>query len=495
MKLLSIICCGFFCVMGVHAETNNVRSLSLQEAIKLAVAHNFDVQISRLTPDINSITLWGDYAAYDPSFSVGGSDGYSKSGSAYNTTTGTYTTATQSYDQSYNTGVNGLLPFGTKYNVVGNTERINNIYSGTEAPSQYTTGAGVSLSQPLLKNFWTDSSRTLIAVAKNTLKGSELDFRYNLISIVAKTEQNYYELICLYENIKVQETALALAKQLASENKRKVELGAMAPLDEKQAESQAAASQAALTEAQGQLDQQQNLLKALITDQYSDWHKVKVIPSDQLVAVQEKFDIQESWKKGIAKRPDLLSAKVSLESRGITLKYQKNQLFPQLDLVGTYGRNGLATSLNPAIDDIGNDRLPYYSIGATLTIPLSNRAARSAYRQTKVQIAQDMLRTKQLEQNILISIDNAIKSANTYYETIQSTRAAREYAEEALKAEQKKLEVGQSTSFQVLQLQKDLTAARLNEIRALANYNEALATVASNEGTTLEKYKLTVKVN
>ena len=111
------------------------------------------------------------------------------------------------------------------------------------------------------------------------------------------------------------------------------------------------------------------------------------------------------------------------------------------------------------------------------------------------QLAGCMLRTKQLEQNILISIDNAIKSANTYYETIQSTRAAREYAEEALKAEQKKLEVGQSTSFQVLQLQKDLTAARLNEIRALANYNEALATVASNEGTTLEKYKLTVKVN
>jgi outer membrane protein TolC len=466
--------------------------LSLEEAIELAVAHNFDVQISRMTPEINSIGLWGSYGAYDPKFTVGGNDAYARSGGGFNQSSGIYGVANQTYGQTYDGGFNGLLPFGTTYSLNASSDHYSSIVPGNPQSDQYNTSAGISLTQPLLKNLWTDSSRTTIAIAKNTIKGSEFDFRYSLLNIVSKTEINYYELICAYENIKVQEKALELAKRLAAENKRKVELGAMAKLDEKQAESQAATSEAALIQAYGQLSSQQNILKTLITDRYSEWHTVDIVPSQKLIAMPEKFDVQESWRKGITKRPDLLSAKTSLESRGITLRYQKNQVFPQLDLVATYGRNGMEGSWNPAVDDIDNNRLPYYSVGGRLTIPLSNRSARSAVRQTKAQMAQDTVRVKQLEQTILISIDDAIKAANTYYQTVQATHAAREYAEQALDAEQKKFEVGKSTSFQVLQLQKDLTSARLYEIRALANYNQALATVAANEGTTLEKHKLNV---
>lgn len=493
MKSFCIISCGLLCAFGACAETNNVRSLSLEEAIELAVAHNFDVQISRMNPQINEISLWGTYGAYDPSFSVSGTDSYARSGGGFNQTAGAYSIANSSYDQAYDSGFSGLLPYGTRYNLTASGDRFSAFTSGVAQPNQYSLGTGISVTQPLLKNFWTDSTRTTIAVAKNTIKGSEYDFRYSLLNIVSRTELNYYELIWAYENIKVQEKALELAKRLASENKRKVELGAMAPLDEKQAESQAAVSESALIQAYGQLSAQQNLLKTLITDRYGDWHPIDIVPSQKLVAVEEKFDVKECWRKGIAKRPDLQSAKISLESRGITLKYQKNQLFPQLDLIATYGRNGLEGSWTPALDDIDNNRLPHYSIGGQLSIPLSNRSARSAVRQTKAQIVQDALRVKQLEQTILISIDDAIKSANTYFDTVRSTREAREYAEQALDAEQKKLEVGKSTSFQVLQLQKDLTSARLNEIRAVANYNEALSNVAANEGTTLEKYKLSVR--
>jgi outer membrane protein TolC len=94
---------------------------------------------------------------------------------------------------------------------------------------------------------------------------------------------------------------------------------------------------------------------------------------------------------------------------------------------------------------------------------------------------------KQQEQQTLILIENAIANAKSSYERVDATRQFRLYAEAALEAEQKKLESGKSTSFVVLQLQKDLTDARSAEIRALADYNITLANLALAEGTTFER--------
>ena len=120
---------------------------------------------------------------------------------------------------------------------------------------------GISLSQPLLKNFWTDTTRYNIAVAKNRLKVSELGLQQQIMNVVDAVEEAYYELIFARENVKVQEKALQLAERLFSENKKRVEIGTLARLDEKQSESQVAASQANLANAQRSLATAQNTLK------------------------------------------------------------------------------------------------------------------------------------------------------------------------------------------------------------------------------------------
>ena len=104
------------------------------------------------------------------------------------------------------------------------------------------------------------------------------------------------------------------------------------------------------------------------------------------------------------------------------------------------------------------------------------------------------LQFRQLEQNILVQIENAIATAQTSFERVDATRQARLYAQAALEAEQKKLENGKSTSFFVLQLQRDLTAARSEEIRAVADYNKALTQLAQSEGSTLERRRIDVNV-
>src|SRR6185436_1453122 len=135
---------------------------------------------------------------------------------------------------------------------------------------------------------------------------------------------------------------------------------------------------------------------------------------------------------------------------------------------------------------------PFWSVGGQFSIPLSRTREKNIYRASKATKEQIELALKQLEKSALIDIENAIATANTDFQQVKARREATKFAEEALEAEQKKLESGKSTSFIVLQLQKNLTQARSDELRALAEYNIALANIALSEGRTLERRKVTL---
>jgi outer membrane protein len=206
------------------------------------------------------------------------------------------------------------------------------------------------------------------------------------------------------------------------------------------------------------------------------------------------LDVQDSWSKGMVDRPDLQQSKLNLEQQGIQIKYYRNQLFPEVDFVGSYGFNGAGNEYDNSFNQMGEGSRPYYSYGGQITIPLSNTKARNQLKAGRAQEKQLLLQLKQLEQNIMVQIDNAVKQAESAWESVDATKQARVYAEAALDAEQKKYAVGKSTTFTVLQLQNNLTSARSQEIRALANYDEALANLAAQEGSTLQRRQLDVEV-
>jgi outer membrane protein len=214
------------------------------------------------------------------------------------------------------------------------------------------------------------------------------------------------------------------------------------------------------------------------------------VPSAPMEAVRQFFDVQDSWSKGMTQRPDLIQAKIDVEQQGIQLKYDRNQIFPQLDLNGSYGFNGAGPVYSDSFGQIATANRPFYSYGASLSVPLSNAKARNGYKSDKATEQQLLIALKQLEQNVMVQIDDAVKQAESAWESVQATHEQRTYAEAALDAEQKKYAVGKSTTFTVLQLQNNLTAARSAEIRAVANYNEALAGLAQQEGSTLERRQI-----
>jgi len=504
MKRLGLLCCVCLYSLVVHGDTNKTQSLSLEEAVQMALEHNLSIQIDRYNPMLDKFALEADYGvAYEPYFNAQGSDSFN---SAPTPNAGlTMFEPNESDSKHYSMGIGGNnggligTPWGMEYGLTTSYDRswFHDFSTTNGLPysqsTQNATFAGLTLQQPLLKGFWIDTNRAAILTVKKTIQYDELGFRLAVMTNINQTEDAYYELIYSFDNLEVQKQAVQLAAQLVDENKKRVQAGTLTVLDVAQSQSQLATAQAALLSAQKGVMTNENILKSLITDQYRQIFDTQLTPSDKLLSIPEMFDVQMSWQTALAKRPDILQAKVNIDRLDINRRFQRNQLFPELDLTGSYGRTGL-TGLPGTDYDIPANRYTTYSYGVLFSVPLSNKAARNNYKSAKALIKQAELAYRATEQSLLINVENTIESARSDFEEIRADREAREYAEQALNAEQKKLAVGTSTLFIVLQLQNNLTATRSAEIRSLANYNEALAQLAFYEGTILEKHHLTVKV-
>jgi outer membrane protein len=479
-----------------------VRPVTLPEVINLALRNNYDIQFARLNPEIARYNLEGAYGVYDPVFNFGYDYSFRSQPGGFDEQGRTIPSREVSGDSwgDGNALISGYAPTGLRYNFGLNADRNKSggIGGGTnrvfEEDVNYSGGAGIRVTQPLLRDFWIDQPRATIKINKKRLQISEWQLRAQLITTVSLVESSYYDLIRARENIKVQRAALEYNNQLLRENKKRVEVGALAPLDEKQAEAEVARGVAALLQTEQAYAVALNNLKNLITQDFPSVANVVFDPMETLVAVPAHPELPESWKRGLTMRPEIQQLKLDLEARDINLKFLKNQIWPALDLVGSYGQSSINTDYGRALEDLTRNNNERYSYGVLLSIPIGNRSARNSYKAQKSSNAQALIDYKSLEQDIMISIDNAIKLLQSQYQQVEATRQARLFAQDALSAEQKKYENGKSTSFNVLLFQRDLTRSRFEELSALAEYNKALAGLAAQEGATLTRYNLNVTV-
>ena len=290
MHLIRILLVGLIAAQantfwGAESGSSQRQVMTLEDCVRAALEHNLNLQIARYGPRIAHYTLDASYGGYDPSFSLSGEHDYSLSPGGVDAQ-GRPFQGTESESDRLSSGFQGLLPWGLFYNVGGSLSDQTTLRPGTASdlsnpivvtnsfvdintgntisflstnypsvnvitPFETTSGniGFLQLRQPVLKNFWIDSTRLNISINKRNLRISELDLRSSVMTVVTGVEQAYYNLIFAFENVKVQEKALELALRLQEENKKKVEVGALAPLDEKQAEAQVAQSRADLLSA------------------------------------------------------------------------------------------------------------------------------------------------------------------------------------------------------------------------------------------------------
>lgn len=475
--------------------TNESRPLSLQDCMQAALLHNRDIQIERFEPVFRQLDLKGSYGYYDPAFKSGVEHGFTRTAGSYNSMLGVTTPGFSDESYSASAGFTGYLPSGMSYSLSGD---YRNDFGSSES---FNTFVGISITQPLLKDFWIDAGRLAIKVSKHSLKFSELGVEYVVMNVMAQVQDAYYELIYAREFVRVEEKLLQVRQRYYDETKRKVEVGTLPQLEEKLAQSEVAKVQAALISARNNVELRQNALKTLLGDDFVSSVGVTIIPTDSLMVLPETMNLQESWQRGLSKRPDVAQTRVTVQIAEANLKYRWNQLFPALDFVASYGLRGVSTSssnrLSSASDTLGQIRgfnNPSEAIGVIFSMPIGRVNERASYASSKESRAQAMIKLKKLEELVLRQIDDAVKNVKTSLESVAATRLAREYAQAALEAEEKKLAAGRSTLYVVLQLQGDLAATASAELRAKANYNQALAQLYFVEGTTLDRSRFTLEI-
>jgi outer membrane protein TolC len=487
--------------LSATAQTTNFpppnHPLTLHECIDLALVKNLDLQIEHLSAEIVRENLSASYGAYVPNLSTTAKYDYETNNGSVDWKKQNPYVPYELKTESVGSTLNGQVPFGLTYEFsadAGKYRGATDLAFGVRQTNEFFSDASVTLRQHLLRDFWMDASRETVLLRRKELKMSQQALLLEVMKTVLSVELAYFDLAGAREEITVEEKALELKQQLLSETKRRVQVGDLPPLDSEQAETQLQNTITALAAAREAYVSRQNALKSLLTDDFRTWADFDLNPADRLTAVPAEVNRSESFERALKERPDLHEARLAIEKSDVVIKFRYNQLFPSFDLIGRYGGTGSQPDFDTATSDAFHFRYPEYYAGVVLSFPLGSVAERANYKASKAakQIAE--LQLKKAEQEVLLLIADLVNRIQSRFTQVGSTRKAREYAEAALGAEQKKLQNGLSTSFIVLQLQETLTGARTAEVLALADYNKVRSQLAFAEGSSMKKYHLRLEV-
>jgi len=473
-------------VADVKAEgtTNALKAITIRDCITRALQNNFDIKIQRINPSIDTWGVVSAQGAFDPTLS--GSSSYQDNSQPLGPDDAKALGLSSIKQQTWTSqlGLTGKLPTGAQYGFNANDTRT----SGTLASNFVFTGtASASITQPILKNFGLGVNTAFIRIARKQRDIDVQNFINQMITSISSVYNAYYELVFAIEDHKAKREDLQLAQQLLDENRKKLQIGTMSPLDVVQAESGVASREQAIILAARKIKDNENALKILISQNVSEFRGEAFLPADYPVVEMIDTDVANSIRLALDLRPDYVAARHTLDKQNIQVKFNRNQLWPEIDLNASYGWNGRGETFQDWASNVGSRDNPVWAAGVTVTFPIGNRQARASYQSARLQAAQLLLQLKQLEQQIVVAVDNAVGHVRTNLKSVEAAVAANRLANESLKAEKAKLLAGTSTTFLVLQAQSQLAAARSAEIRARADYAESLVTLAQQEGTTLQK--------
>jgi outer membrane protein TolC len=467
-------------------------SLTLREAVEMAVRRNLDVSIERFGPRLADAALRGERAVFEPSLGLAGK--FTANSSPLNAarsaaSLGLRSIRSEEIQTSYSLG--GTIPTGLQYQFESSNTGAGNTFN--QFDTEYSSFAGVTVTQPLLKGGWLDANLTGIRVARKSRQVAQENLALRLMTTVTTVQKAYYDLVFTIEDLKVRRESLALAEELLNENKIRLRAGVMSPLDVTEAEAAVAARKEEVLVGERSVHSQENVLKNLISDNVAELLGVTLVPVDAPSVAEVPSDVSESLRTAMRNRPDYVQARLEVERRDLLLRFARNQRLPRVDLQAGYGLNGLNGDYFPAYDEAFSFDNRQWSAGLVITVPLGNQRARADHQTAKLELERAHVSLKRVEQTIVVDVDNAVSQARTNFKRIETARAGRKLAEEKLAAEKKKLDAGTSTSFFVLQFQQDLAQARATELRAILDYNKSLADLYNAEATVLEHHNIEVK--
>ncbi len=411
-----------------------------------------------------------------------------------------------SANQGFVTGTNFQFAFNNTYATSSNSTaqfspQLSSIYQAT-VTQHLLQGAGI----------WVN--KRFIYQALNDRRIVDSSFRQQILYTVNQVETIYWGLVQAYEDVQAKEHALSQSSQLLGDNKKQLEIGTMAPLDVVNAESTVTTDQQALISAQSALNYQQQIIKQAIARNLNDpaLSAAPVIPTDRvsLEEIPEEAQPAEALvQEAFQRRPELEQAVLTLRNDEITLKGARNALLPSFDIYGYLEGQGIAgtvnknlncnfypggvcptgsTSYGTALGHAFNNSAPDKGIGFTLNVPLRNRYAQSVQERSLMEYRQAELRLEQLYTQIRMQVVNAKFALTNDRALVQAALAARDFNQQSLDSEVKKLRLGASTTANVLLQERNLATAEDNLIAAHAAYAKDRAGLYQTLASTLQHY-------
>ena len=383
-----------------------------------------------------------------------------------------------------------------------------------------TANLKATVTQHLLQGAGIWVNKRFIYEATLDRRITDATFRQQILYTVNQVENIYWALVSSYEDVQAKQHAMDQSSKLLGDNKKQLEIGTLAPLDVVNAESTVASDQQALLSSQNNLSYQQLVLKQAIARNLNDPALVAaaVIPTDRVSLEQipeEKQPAEELVQLAFQNRPELEQAVLAIKKDEITLKGARNALLPTLDAYAFYSGTGEAGSQNPnalcesatgfsqcppndpaippvsygtALSRMLNNTFPDKGVGFNLTIPLRNRTAQADQARSLIEYRQAELHLEQLYTQIHMQVVNAQIALANDRELVKASRAARDFNQQSLDAEGKKLRLGASTTANVLQQQRNLSSAENSLIAAQATYAQARAALYQMLASTLHHY-------
>jgi outer membrane protein TolC len=470
--------------------------MSIDDAVATALEQNLDLQVQRLTPEIRDVDSAIARANYTPNFtsSLNFVDQTQPPSSLLSGNTSQLTTGRS----AYNFGIVQQTPWwGGSYQVQFNNGRTttNNIF--TSFDPQLTSNFSATYTQPLLRNFKIDGTRQQLLVSQKNLEISQTQLQQSIAQTVRTVRNAFYDLQYAIGNLEVQRQSLALSEQSLKDNRARVEIGTMAPLDIVQAEAEVATREESVIVAEAAIERQQDLIRALVYGSKApEMWDTRIEPTDTITFAPATVDADAAVRNALSQRTDIVVARKNLESNDISIRYFNNQSLPDLNASLNYGAQaiggvglirGPSSGLIPGevigtversywntLGTVFGGDFPGWTFGLDLTYPIGTSNNEANLARARLQHSQQQRQIATLELTVATQVRDAARNVQTNAKRVDATRSARVLAERRLEAEEKKYQAGMTQNFFVLQAQRDLVVARNNELQALVEYAKSV---------------------
>ncbi len=460
--------------------------MTLDECIQIALGSNQDILVSVFDPMAAESDIKAARGEFDPVLSA--NFNYFDSAQSTSSQTLAFSGLTSTENAFTNTGLSlsGRLHWGTQYNLSLSADRTIGTFSGFE--EEFSAALSLTLTQPLLRGAGRKVTMVNIRSSENSKRISESQVMLTVLNTTGDVIKSYWDLVGAIRNLDVRQESLDNASRLHDISVRRNRIGTAAVIDVVQAQGGIASRQADFITALAAIGNAQDFLKrAMGLMEEEHFSTVSIIPIDRPADVELVLDEKASIQKALANRPEITSAMLTIDNAELERMRARNNLLPQLDIDGSYSTGGRARHVNDTFLGLRKGQNETYSFGIIASIPIGNRAARHTHQRamtSKEQAAQSLAQVKQQSEiQVRSSVRDVLLNRNLVKANLQATRLQ----EVNVRAEERKLEIGASTSQDVLDIQELLTTAQVAELQARVELEKARIDLKVAEGVLLEE--------